>query len=106
MYNEGVSVLITPAEPYSLKGANMTPLQNSLPQTLEWRPIPGFPEYEICEDSRIRRLVAARGPYRKFPAGYIRKPWKDKQGYYHIKLRTGNSQAQNRRVQITLLGGE
>lgn len=62
----------------------MTPVQLSLTYDLEWRSIPGFPDYEVCEDGTIRRAVADKCGRRK---GHVMSPMTySKYGHLHVKL--------------------
>lgn len=48
-----------------------------------WRPVPGWPEYEVSESGAVRRLAAGHGAR----AGRILKPWRNKQtGYLQVSL--------------------
>lgn len=49
----------------------------------EWRVIPSFPDYEVSERGRVRRLTAKRGAI----AGKIMKPWVRDDGYRMFILR-------------------
>lgn len=51
-------------------------------ETEEWRPVAGWPEYEVSSLGRVRRAVAARG----FPAGYLMTAAPDKNGYPRVGL--------------------
>src|SRR5215472_6204839 len=48
----------------------------------EWRPMIGWPTYEVSNLGKIRRTVASRTK----PAGYILKQPPDRDGYPHISL--------------------
>jgi HNH endonuclease len=62
----------------------VTPLQAILPFALEWRLIPGFPEYEVREDGEIRR---AKSDKRGLGMGHILKSWVySEYGHRQIKL--------------------
>lgn len=44
---------------------------------IEWRSLPGYPQYEVSEYGAIRRTVAAS----QFDAGYVMKPQLNRGGY-------------------------
>lgn len=70
----------------------------------EWRPVPGWPEYEVSESGAVRRLAAGHGA----TAGRILKPWRNKQtGYLQVSLWRGNQDYRttvHRLVAVTFLG--
>ena len=53
----------------------------------EWRSIPGWPEYDVSEDGRVRRAVGGKGAR----AGRILKQWRNPQNQYlYVQLWRGN----------------
>jgi hypothetical protein len=58
-----------------------------LPVDVEWRTIPGWPEYEVSERGDLRRVHAGQGTRH----GRLLKPWRNrKTGYLQISLWRGN----------------
>lgn len=54
---------------------------------IEWRPIPGWPEYEVSEFGGLRRLM--KGPGAK--SARLLNPWRNKKtGYFEIALWRNN----------------
>ena len=52
-----------------------------------WRPVPGWPEYEISERGDLRRVRSRDGA----TPGPLLKPWRNRQtGYLHCALWRGN----------------
>lgn len=66
---------------------------------MEWRTIPRFPEHEVSEDGRVRRVVACRA----YPAGYVVKPKPHKRGYLVYSLNNKDILA-HRLVALAFLG--
>jgi hypothetical protein len=59
----------------------------AIPIDLEWRAIPGWPEYEISDRGGLRRIQAGQGAR----PGRLLKPWRNrKTGYLEISLWRGN----------------
>ena len=52
-----------------------------------WKPSRLFPEYEVSNDGRVRRLT--RGG-RRYPVGYELKPKPHQKGYLYFILRSGD----------------
>jgi hypothetical protein len=73
-------------------------------ETIEWRPIPAWPEYEISERGDLRRAQDGHGTR----AGRAIKPWRDrKTGYFQASLWRGNVGHRttiHRLVALTFLG--
>ena len=51
-------------------------------EQLEWRPVPGFPAYEVSERGDVRRVSA----FRHYPSGYALKPRPNRFGYPTVAL--------------------
>ena len=70
----------------------------------EWRPMPGWPEYEVSGEGHIRRVMAARGAL----SGRILKSWTNCQtGYLQVDLWRCNRQHKatvHRLVALAFLG--
>jgi hypothetical protein len=71
---------------------------------VEWRSIPGWPEYEISEFGTVRRVGPASGAKR----GRILRPWRNpRTGYLQIGLWKGGKDTRftvHRLVALTFLG--
>ena len=58
----------------------------------QWKPVAGFPGYEVSDQGRVRtltRYIHSWRSERKIP-GVILKPYKNKLGYLSVKLYIGN----------------
>jgi len=61
---------------------------------IEWRPIPGWPEYEVSEHGDVRRVAGGQGAQRN----HVLRPWVNpKSGYLQLTL-----WRHNQRVQLTV----
>jgi hypothetical protein len=49
---------------------------------MDWRPISGFPAYEVSETGDVRRVCG----FRQYPAGYVLKPKRNRFGYLSVQL--------------------
>ena len=49
---------------------------------IEWREIPGYPEYKISDAGQVRRAIASQSTQE----GKILKPYKIKSGYLYVNL--------------------
>lgn len=71
---------------------------------VEWRSIPGWPEYEVSEDGCVRRVKGGQGA----TSGRILRPWMNRRtGYLQIGLWRGNWQHRttvHRLVALAFLG--
>lgn len=83
-YTDWCRVVAHPAPNLIVKGHDVTPVQSILPFDMEWKPITGFPDYEVSEYGTIRRLTAGRG---NAMVGKIIAPdiFSD-YGHLHVKL--------------------
>ena len=72
--------------------------------TIEWRQVPGWPEYEISERGDLRRAQGGQGTREGRPL----KPWRNqKTGYLQVALWRGNRQHRatvHRLVALAFLG--
>lgn len=59
---------------------------NAAATTLEWRPVPGFPAYEVSQRGDFRRITSARGSR----AGRLLNPYRRPGGYVTIYLSKGH----------------
>jgi hypothetical protein len=59
-YTERCRMVAHPAPSPIISEDDVTPLQLSLPHILEQRPVADFPDYEICENGTVKRIVADR----------------------------------------------
>lgn len=66
----------------------------------EWKPAAGYPDYEVSECGRVRRLT--RGG-RRYPVGYELTPKKHQRGYLVYGLQGGDILA-HRLVAMTWIG--
>jgi hypothetical protein len=70
----------------------------------EWRPIPGWPEYEVSEHGSLRRAHDRNGA----GPGHALKPWRNKRtGYLQISLWRGNQDFRttiHRIVELAFIG--
>lgn len=62
----------------------------------EWRPIVGFPMYEISSHGRIK----SQWHHQKHKEEHILKTWVDRNGYHHIKLCNGDGVKHGRQVHV------
>src|SRR5579875_178395 len=81
-------------------------MADSIPSTeIEWRPVVGFPDYEISEDGRIRRVGKPRPGY---PHKHELIPWVfDRYGHMTIRLTVNGkryTRAVHRLVAETFIG--
>ena len=49
---------------------------------IEWKPVPGYPNYEVSDQGEVRRARA----FRHYPKGMLIKPKSDAKGYQQIAL--------------------
>ena len=70
----------------------------------EWRPVPGWPEYEVSEFGDLRRVKGGKGAR----PGHLSKPWINKHtGYLQVSLwqnNRGTKTTVHRLVAVAFLG--
>lgn len=66
---------------------------------MEWRAIPGHPDFEVSECGDVRRVVQGR----RYPAGYVLKPKPHQRGYVRYTL-SGHDVLAHRIVALAFIG--
>jgi hypothetical protein len=58
---------------------------------IEWRSLPGYPQYEVSEYGVVRRTVEdLNGTY---PKGFVLRPTLNKSGYFYFDLTNDNNES-------------